>query len=135
LSNHAGVARRPTYSVVKTFGYPSLILNDLAPAKASKCESRAKLRSMLAMVIEHFKNGDPKPIRERFFRDGRMMPEGVTYHASWVDPAGARCFQVMEANDLPTLQVWISRWADLIDFDVVPVMTSRDYWASIGIIG
>ena len=45
--------------------------------------------SMLFMVIEHFKDGDPKPILERFVRDGRMLPEGVVYHASWIDPASA----------------------------------------------
>src|SRR5258708_738181 len=38
---------------------------------------------MLLMVIETFKNGDPQPIRQRFLRDGRMLPEGVVYHASW----------------------------------------------------
>jgi hypothetical protein len=50
---------------------------------------------MLFMVIEPFRNGDAKLIGERFRRDGRMLPEGVVYHASWVDPAGARCFQLM----------------------------------------
>ena len=58
---------------------------------------------MLFMVIEHFKNKDPKPIGERFKREGRMMPEGVAYHASWIDPAAARCFQVMEADSVEKL--------------------------------
>lgn len=84
---------------------------------------------MLFMVIEHFKNGDAKPVGERFQRSGRMMPEGVVYHASWVDPADARCFQVMEAEDVETLQAWTARWADLVDFEIVPVLTSREYWA------
>jgi hypothetical protein len=52
---------------------------------------------MLFMVIEHFKNADPKPIGERFNHIGRMLPDGLTYHASWVDVTGTRCFQVMEA--------------------------------------
>jgi hypothetical protein len=86
---------------------------------------------MLFMVIEHFKNSDPKPIRERFFREGRMMPEGVTYHASWVDPAHARCFQITEAKDFLTLLEWTACWADLVDFDIVPVVTSQEYWATI----
>jgi len=84
---------------------------------------------MLFMVIEHFKNGDPKPVGERFQRSGRMMPEGVVYHASWVDPADARCFQVMEAEDVETLHAWTAHWADLVDFEIVPVLTSREYWA------
>ena len=84
---------------------------------------------MLFMVIERFKNGDPKPVGERFQCSGRMMPEGVVYHASWVDPASARCFQVMEAGDVELLHAWTARWADLIDFEIVPVLTSREFWS------
>jgi len=87
---------------------------------------------MLFMVIEHFKNRDPKPIGERFKREGRMMPAGVTYHASWIDPAAARCFQVMEADNVEKLRQWAANWADLADFEIVPVLTSRDYWAAQG---
>ena len=69
--------------------------------------ARSKVgRNMLFMVIEHFKNGDPKPIGERFKRKGRMMPEGVVYHASWIDPAAARCFQIMEADGVAPLEQW-----------------------------
>ena len=41
-----------------------------------------------------------------------------------------RCFQVMEAEDVRLLNAWTKCWADLIDFEIVPVMTSREYWAS-----
>ena len=84
---------------------------------------------MLFMVIERFKRGDPGPIGERFKRSGRMLPEGVTYQASWVDSAGARCFQLMEAPRPELLNAWVSRWDDLIDFEIVPVLTSADFWA------
>jgi hypothetical protein len=81
------------------------------------------------MIIEHFKDGDPKPIRERFIRDGRMMPDNVVYHASWVDPKSARCFQVMEAADAEKLNAWTSCWDDLIDFEIVPILSSQAYWS------
>jgi len=84
---------------------------------------------MLFMVIEHFKDGSLKLIGERFKRQGRMLPEGVVYHASWVDPAAGRCFQVMEAPYREALEVWTSRWEDLVDFEVVPVLASTDFWA------
>jgi hypothetical protein len=84
---------------------------------------------MLFMVIEHFKEGDAVAIGERFKLKGRMLPEGVTYQASWVDAAGARCFQVMEAPQLESLKAWIRCWDDLVDFEVVPVQTSADFWA------
>ena len=81
------------------------------------------------MVIEHFKNADPKPIGGRFKRSGRMLPDGLTYHASWVDAAGTRCFQIMEAPHRELLDGWVSRWDDLIDFEIVQIVTSGDFWA------
>jgi hypothetical protein len=84
---------------------------------------------MLFMVVETFKNGDPRPIRERFLDQGRLLPDGVVYHESWIDPERARCFQVMEAETIELLGTWIESWSDLIDFEVVPVLTSQEYWA------
>jgi hypothetical protein len=41
---------------------------------------------------------------------------------------GGRCYQVMEAASRDLLDVWIGRWSDLVDFEVVPVLTSAEYW-------
>ena len=84
---------------------------------------------MLFMVIERFKHGDARLIGERFKREGRMLPEGVTYHTSWVDAVGDRCFQVMEAPRPESLSPWVSRWDDLVDFEIIPVMTSGEFWS------
>ena len=84
---------------------------------------------MLFMVIEDFKQSDVRSIGERFRRSGRMLPEGVTYHASWVDPRGLRCYQVMEAATPELLDAWTRNWNDLVDFEIIPVMTSQDFWA------
>ena len=84
---------------------------------------------MLFMVIERFRNHDPAPIAERFKRSSRMLPDGVTYHASWVEPAGDRCFQMMEARSADPLDTWISSWTDLVEFEVVPVVTSAEFWS------
>jgi hypothetical protein len=84
---------------------------------------------MLFMVIERIKGGDATPIGERFRTYGRMLPEGVAYHASWVDSRGARCFQIMEAPDRAALDEWTSHWEDLVDFEIVPVFTSVEFWA------
>jgi len=58
-----------------------------------------------------------------------MLPEGVTYQASWTDAAGNRCFQLMEAPSRESLAPWIACGADLVDFVVIPVLTSADFWA------
>jgi hypothetical protein len=86
---------------------------------------------MLFMVIERFKNGDARAVGERFQRSGRMMPEGVVYHASWMDAENARCFQMMEAPNLELLNVWISKWDDLVEFEVIPVVTSTEFWTRV----
>ena len=81
---------------------------------------------MLFMVIERFKNGDPAPVYERFRARGRMLPDGLTYVASWVDSAHTRCFQLMESSDPSTFDKWTAQWADLVDFEIVPVVTSAE---------
>lgn len=80
---------------------------------------------MLFMVIERFKNGDAAPIYKRFQEQGRMMPEGLKYVDSWVEASLDRCFQLMECDDARLLQEWIARWRDLMDFEIVPVVTSK----------
>jgi hypothetical protein len=86
---------------------------------------------MLFMVIENFKKGDAVAVGKRFKESGRMLPEGVSYQASWVDSRGTRCFQIMEARDRKLLKSWISRWDDLIDFEIVPVESSAEFWAKV----
>lgn len=81
---------------------------------------------MLFMVIEHFKHRDPAPIYKRFAEQGRMMPDGLKYVNSWIEVGLNRCFQVMETDDPALLQQWIKSWSDLVEFDVVPVVTSSE---------
>jgi len=86
---------------------------------------------MLFMVIERFKNGNAGAVGERFRHSGRMLPEGVAYLASWVESDGARCFQIMEAERPELLNLWVSRWDDMVDFEIVPVLTSAEFWSKI----
>jgi hypothetical protein len=83
------------------------------------------------MIIERPKGGDFKPVGDRFQTRGRM-PESVLYHATWIDARNARCFQVMEAPDRAALDPWIAAWSDLVDFEVVPVERSAEFWAAAG---
>jgi hypothetical protein len=85
---------------------------------------------MLFMVIETFRSGTPDAVGERFRSHGRQIPEGsgVTYVTSWMAADGTRCFQVMEAPSRGSLDPWLSAWKDLVDFEVIPVKTSSDFW-------
>ncbi len=80
---------------------------------------------MLFMVIEHFKDRNPVPIYARFREKGRMAPDGLKYVGSWIEPSFARCFQVMECDDVALLMAWIANWRDLADFEVIPVASSE----------
>jgi hypothetical protein len=80
---------------------------------------------MLFMVIERFKNRDAKAVYARFRDQGRMMPDGLQYVGSWIEASFDRCFQVMECEDERLLHQWADRWADLMDFELVPVLTSQ----------
>jgi len=86
---------------------------------------------MLFMVVEHFKNGDAVAVYRRFRDQGRLAPAGLNYINSWVTSDLTRCFQIMESPDRALLDQWIARWADLVDFEVVPVIASAEAAGSI----
>jgi Protein of unknown function (DUF3303) len=80
----------------------------------------------LYMVIEKFKNGDAVPVYRRFRDRGRLAPEGLVYVSSWVGDKMDRCYQLMETEDRGLLNQWIANWSDLVDFEVHPVITSKE---------
>lgn len=86
---------------------------------------------MLFMVIEHFDQARVKDIYRRFQDSGRMMPEGLRYVDSWIQADFARCFQVMECDDVAILQEWVLAWSDLARFEIVPLASSKDTAAAV----
>ena len=81
---------------------------------------------MLYMIIERFKNQDPVPVYRRFRDRGRLAPEGLQYISSWVDEKLERCFQLMETSDRQLLDEWIANWSDIVEFEVYPVISSKE---------
>ena len=86
---------------------------------------------MLYMVIENFRNGDPLPVYRRFRDQGRLAPDGLRYVASWVTDDFRCCFQIMECGDRALLTQWMARWDDLVEFEVIPVVTSAEAVATL----
>ena len=78
------------------------------------------------MVVENFRNGDAVPVYRRFRDQGRLAPEGLAYVSSWVDHTLERCYQVMETEDRGLLDQWMAKWSDLVDFEVHPVISSKE---------
>ena len=82
---------------------------------------------MLYMVIERFRSRDAAAAVYRRFRErGRMTPDGLRYVESWVEPDFGRCFQLMECDDPGLFRHWVESWEDLVEFEIVPVVTSRE---------
>ncbi len=86
---------------------------------------------MLFMIIERFRDGDPQPVYDRFRRRGRLAPEGLQYVNSWVTSDLTTCYQVMECDDRALLDQWLAAWSDIVDFDVIPVITSAEAAARV----
>ena len=78
------------------------------------------------MIIERFRDGDPVPVYRRFREQGRLAPEGLDYVNSWVTPDLTTCYQVMQTDDRSLLDEWLANWADIVNFEVHPVITSPE---------
>jgi hypothetical protein len=78
---------------------------------------------MLFMVIERFI--DAKEVYRRLREKGRMLPDGLKYVESWVETNYNRCFQLMECKDSSLFQKWMIQWQDLVDFEIAPVVESK----------
>jgi hypothetical protein len=70
-------------------------------------------------------------VYRRFHEQGRLMPDGLTYVTSWVEPKLERCYQVMETADPTLLEQWMATWRDLVDFEVSEVVTSAEAAARV----
>jgi hypothetical protein len=78
------------------------------------------------MIVEHFRNRDAVPVYRRFRDRGRLAPEGLQYLASWVDEKLECCFQLMETEERALLDEWLANWSDLVEFEVYPVISSKE---------
>jgi hypothetical protein len=82
---------------------------------------------MLFMIIEHFKDDDMLPIYKRLRDQGRMLPDGLKYVDSWIEPNFSRCFQLMETDDARLFQQWTLQWRGAgATFEIIAVVPSKD---------
>jgi hypothetical protein len=86
---------------------------------------------MLFMILERYRDGDPAPVYRRFRERGRLAPDGLRYVSSWVTHDLHTCYQVMECDDPALIEQWTAQWNDIVDFEVIPVMSSADAAAAV----
>ena len=61
----------------------------------------------------------------RFMETGAPPPDGVTMLSRWHDVAGGRGFAIAEADDPVAIAKWTRQWADLLSFEIVPVINDE----------
>ena len=83
------------------------------------------MATMQYMIVENFRDG-PTPVYARFRSQGRLAPAGLQYLNSWVSADGARCYQLMECDEPGLLEAWMAAWRDLVEFEVIPVISSAE---------
>ena len=89
---------------------------------------------MLFIVVENFRNQDAKAAYRRFRDMGRVMPDGLSYVGSWTTADLSRCFQLMETSDVTLLQKWVGGWTDLVEFEIVPVVTVKETLEALNLL-
>ena len=86
---------------------------------------------MMFMVVERFRKDCVGKVYQRAKEKGRMLPAGLHYLNSWVTKDYDRCFQLMETDDPSLFTLWIEKWQDLVEFEVIPVVSSAEAAESI----
>jgi hypothetical protein len=84
------------------------------------------MAAMRYMVVERFKAGRAPDIYRRLVEKGRMMPESLHYVDSFISEDFSMCWQVMETDDFASFEQWMQHWRDVMDFQIVPVLSSAD---------
>lgn len=83
------------------------------------------------LIIEHFRAGNPAPIYARLHEKGRLAPAGLTYVSSWITKDLKTCYQVMDTEERSLLDEWMKNWEDLVEFEVMEVMSSMEARATV----
>jgi hypothetical protein len=75
---------------------------------------------MLFIVVERFRETSAPEAYRRFNEHGRLAPDDLKTHGSWVAADLTLCVQIIEAKDLMSIQQWVANWLDLIEFEILP---------------
>jgi hypothetical protein len=62
----------------------------------------------------------------RFLETGGVPPEGVTMVGRWHSASGSKAYVLASADDAKGIYKWVAGWADLIEFDVDPVVDDEE---------
>ena len=81
---------------------------------------------MRYMVIERYKPDTAKLIYQRVEAQGRLIPDTLHYVDSWISADLTTCYQLMDCDDEEAFGEWTRHWEDLVEFEIVPVLSSEE---------
>lgn len=81
---------------------------------------------MQYMIIERFHRGMLKAVYSRYGEKGRLLPDTVRYINSWISEDLSVCYQLMESDSAEGIIEWTRHWNDLVDFEIIPVISSGE---------
>jgi len=62
----------------------------------------------------------------RFLESGAPAPDGVTIKGRWFTASHNKGYMLVEASDVKPLFRFVSEWADIMDFQIEPVIGEED---------
>lgn len=77
---------------------------------------------MKFMISWKIAPGHHKPAAEGFLKSGAPMPDGLTMIGRWHAPGSASGWALVEAKNPNPLYEHIAQWANLLEFQVTPVV-------------
>lgn len=77
---------------------------------------------MLYMISYSFKPEHREAAVARFKETGGLPPEGCKMVGRWHSATMGGGFTLAEADSVEAVAMWAHKWADLLSFDVTPVL-------------
>lgn len=81
---------------------------------------------MKFMISWKIAPGHHKPAGETFVQAGAPMPKGLDLIGRWHAPGSAYGWALVEGQDLTALAEHAAQWANLLEFQITPVIEDAD---------
>jgi hypothetical protein len=82
---------------------------------------------MIFHITYEFSPVQRNDAQKRFKETGAPPPSGVTMIGRWHCVQGHKGFTIAECSDPEAIAKWIQDWADLISFEVTPVLNDEQF--------
>lgn len=81
---------------------------------------------MKFMLVYRFEASAYEAGTKRFLENQGAPPPGISLLARWHSAAGHRGFALAETNEAKALYAWVVGWADLVTFEILPVVDDAE---------